>query len=148
MSPTPSTTPVFTWENLIHPDDLAQVMESFDACLSGRAADYWAEYRCRCRNGDYLWWRIVAASSHATRTAVSPGWWGTPQHPRPAGTLRQAGAANRTLEQQGGAAYRRTGAAQPGIAGFQVEETRRLAETDSTGAASRYRLEQAVRLEA
>ena len=31
---------VFTWENLIHPDDLAQVMESFDACLSGRAADY------------------------------------------------------------------------------------------------------------
>ena len=139
---------VFTWENLIHPDDLAQVMESFDACLSGRAADYRAEYRCRCRNGDYLWvadcGRIVARNPDGSVA-------------RMVGAHRNIHAQrelyarlelqNRTLEQQ--VAQRTAELERLNQAlQFQVEENRRLAETDSlTGAASRYRLEQAVRLE-
>ena len=46
---------VFTWENVIHPDELARVMACFDAYLSGVAPDYRVEYRCRCRNGDFIW---------------------------------------------------------------------------------------------
>ncbi|AMQ41289.1 diguanylate cyclase [Aeromonas veronii] len=46
---------VFTWENVIHSDDLAAVMAKFDLCLSGSAHEYRAEYRCRCRDGSYLW---------------------------------------------------------------------------------------------
>ena len=46
---------VFTWESVIHPDDIDRVMACFDAYLSGQSTDYRAEYRCRCRNGDFIW---------------------------------------------------------------------------------------------
>lgn len=46
---------VFTWENVIHPEDYQRVMERFEDCLSQRAARYCVEYRCRCRDGSYLW---------------------------------------------------------------------------------------------
>ena len=46
---------VFTWESVIHPDDMDRVMASFDAYLSGAAPDYRVEYRCRSRAGDYIW---------------------------------------------------------------------------------------------
>lgn len=139
---------VFTWENVIHPDDLARVMTSFDACLSGKASDYRAEYRCRCRNGDYLWiedyGRIIGRNPDGS---VS----------RMIGAHRDIHAQrelyvrlelqNRSLEQQ---VVERTAELERLNQELQrqVERNRRLAETDVlTGAASRYRLEQAVRLE-
>ena len=46
---------VFTWENIIHPDDYPQVMAVFDAYITGNRDNYKAEYRCKKANGDYLW---------------------------------------------------------------------------------------------
>lgn len=46
---------VFTWESVIHPDDYAQVMKLFDDYIHRRAPYYHAEYRCRKKDGSYLW---------------------------------------------------------------------------------------------
>jgi diguanylate cyclase (GGDEF)-like protein/PAS domain S-box-containing protein len=46
---------VFTWENIIHPDDYAKVMEHFEAYLKGNTPTYCIQYRCRCSDGSYLW---------------------------------------------------------------------------------------------
>lgn len=46
---------VFTWENVIHPDDYPRVMTVFDDYISQRVAHYQAEYRCRKEDGSYLW---------------------------------------------------------------------------------------------
>ena len=139
---------VFTWENLIHPDDLARVMARFDAYLSGQSTDYRAEYRCRCRNGDFIWiedcGRIIARNPDGSVARMIGA------H-RDIHAQRELYARlelhNRSLEQQ--VAERTAELERLNLAlQHQVEENRRLAETDSlTGAASRYRLEQAVRLE-
>lgn len=46
---------VFTWENIIHPDDYERVMEHFNAYASHQSDHYQIEYRCRTRSGDYRW---------------------------------------------------------------------------------------------
>lgn len=46
---------VFTWENLIHPEDYPRVMAGFDDYICQRAPQYRAEYRCRKYDGSYLW---------------------------------------------------------------------------------------------
>ena len=46
---------VFTWENLIHPEDYPPVMAGFDDYICQRAPQYRAEYRCRKYDGSYLW---------------------------------------------------------------------------------------------
>ncbi|MFV3406146.1 diguanylate cyclase domain-containing protein [Pseudomonas sp. NY15463] len=46
---------VFTWENLIHPEDYPRVMAHFEAYLDHRSERYRIEYRCRCQDGSYLW---------------------------------------------------------------------------------------------
>lgn len=48
---------VFTWENVIHPDDFATVMQHFEDYTSGSIATYEIEYRCRKAGGEYLWIR-------------------------------------------------------------------------------------------
>jgi diguanylate cyclase (GGDEF)-like protein/PAS domain S-box-containing protein len=51
---------VFTWENVIHPDDYPEVMEHFEAYLNAKIEKYRIEYRCRCADGSYLWIEDVA----------------------------------------------------------------------------------------
>lgn len=46
---------VFTWENVIHPDDYPNVMVVFDDYINQRAPHYQCEYRCRKKDGNYLW---------------------------------------------------------------------------------------------
>jgi diguanylate cyclase (GGDEF)-like protein len=46
---------VFTWENIIHPDDYPLVMRHFEDYICGRIESYEIEYRCRKADGDYLW---------------------------------------------------------------------------------------------
>ena len=46
---------VFTWENVIHPDDYPKVMKRFDDYIHRRAPHYQAEYRCRKKDDSYLW---------------------------------------------------------------------------------------------
>ncbi|MEH8169742.1 diguanylate cyclase [Aeromonas veronii] len=139
---------VFTWESVIHPDDMAAVMAKFDLCLNGSAHEYRAEYRCRTRDGDYLWIedcghiiarnpdgsvaRMIGAhrNIHASKLLQE-------QLERRNSSLEQL-IAERTAE-----LVRLNEALQQ-----KAEENRLLAETDAlTGAASRYRLERALQLE-
>ncbi|WP_421261671.1 sensor domain-containing diguanylate cyclase [Aeromonas jandaei] len=139
---------VFTWESVIHPDDMAAVMAKFDLCLNGSAHEYRAEYRCRTRDGDYLW---IEDCGHIIAR-------------NPDGSVaRMIGAhrnihASKLLQEQ---LERRNSSLEQLIAErtaelarlneelqHKVDENRLLAETDAlTGAASRYRLERALQLE-
>lgn len=46
---------VFTWENIIHPEDHPKVMQHFEAYLKGEIPKYCIQYRCKCADGSYLW---------------------------------------------------------------------------------------------
>ena len=46
---------VFTWENIIHPDDYPLVMQHFDLYITGEIPKYEIEYRCKKFDGTYLW---------------------------------------------------------------------------------------------
>ncbi|MGJ8691933.1 MAG: sensor domain-containing diguanylate cyclase [Thalassotalea sp.] len=46
---------VFTWENIIHPEDYPLVMEHFENYINGNIPKYEIEYRCKQSHGDYLW---------------------------------------------------------------------------------------------
>uniref|UniRef100_UPI003CEBEB08 PAS domain-containing protein n=1 Tax=Pseudomonas sp. DWR1-3-2b2 TaxID=2804671 RepID=UPI003CEBEB08 len=46
---------VFTWESVIHSDDYPHVMKVFDDYIHRRAPHDRAEYRCRKKDGSYLW---------------------------------------------------------------------------------------------
>lgn len=47
--------PAAQWRELVHPDDLAGVMEAFEKHRSGRSESFVAEYRMRVRDGQYRW---------------------------------------------------------------------------------------------
>ena len=46
---------VFTWENIIHPEDYQRVMEHFEAYTTGKIDTYKIKYRCIKKDGTYLW---------------------------------------------------------------------------------------------
>ena len=46
---------VFTWENIIHPDDYDRVMRHFELYIEGEIENYCIEYRARQADGKYLW---------------------------------------------------------------------------------------------
>ena len=46
---------VFTWENVIHPDDYPRVMEYFESYINGDIDTYKIKYRCKKDDGSHLW---------------------------------------------------------------------------------------------
>ncbi|MBU1937993.1 PAS domain S-box protein, partial [bacterium] len=44
-----------SWERLVHPDDMPHVMDAWNAHVEGRTPLYEAEYRMRCKTGDWKW---------------------------------------------------------------------------------------------
>ncbi|WP_429057713.1 sensor domain-containing diguanylate cyclase [Aeromonas jandaei] len=139
---------VFTWESVIHPDDMAAVMAKFDLCLNGSAHEYRAEYRCRTRDGDYLWiedcGHIIARNPDGSVARMI----GAHRNIHASKLLQeQLERRNSSLEQL--IAERTAELARLNEALLRkVDENRLLAETDAlTGAASRYRLERALQLE-
>ncbi|MGN5113096.1 sensor domain-containing diguanylate cyclase [Aeromonas jandaei] len=139
---------VFTWESVIHPDDIVAVMAKFDLCLNGSAHEYRAEYRCRTRDGDYLWiedcGHIIARNPDGSVA-------------RMIGAHRNIHASKllqEQLEQRNSSLEQLIAERTAELARLneelqrKVDENRLLAETDAlTGAASRYRLERALQLE-
>jgi diguanylate cyclase (GGDEF)-like protein/PAS domain S-box-containing protein len=45
---------VFSWENVIHPEDYARVMEHFESYITNQIDHYKIRYRCRTKTGDYI----------------------------------------------------------------------------------------------
>lgn len=46
---------VYSWENIIHPDDYEMVMRHFENYITGKTSQYQVEYRCKKADGSYLW---------------------------------------------------------------------------------------------
>lgn len=46
---------VFTWEEIIHPDEYPQVMLHIEQYIRGQSDTYHIEYRCKKSDGSYLW---------------------------------------------------------------------------------------------
>ena len=139
---------VFTWENLIHPDDLAAVMAKFDLCLSGSAHEYRAEYRCRTRDGSYIWIEDCGHIIERNPDGSVARMIGAHRNIHASKLLlEQLERRNQSLEQQ--VAERTAELVRLNeVLQQKVEENRQLAETDAlTGAASRYRLERVLQLE-
>ncbi|MFN9763062.1 MAG: PAS domain S-box protein [Pseudanabaena sp.] len=44
-----------SWENLVHPDDIAQSYEDINKCLNRETIFYENEHRLRCKDGSYKW---------------------------------------------------------------------------------------------
>jgi PAS domain S-box-containing protein len=43
------------WSELVHPDDMPQVLQDFEEHLSGKSPYYQNEHRVRCEDGSYKW---------------------------------------------------------------------------------------------
>ncbi len=58
------------WKDLIHPDDLPDVMGSFHDHLEGRADRYTVEYRVRSKSGEWKWFldrgKVVTRDANGT----------------------------------------------------------------------------------
>ncbi|QLG91448.1 diguanylate cyclase [Pseudomonas yamanorum] len=136
---------VFTWENVIHPDDYPQVMKVFDDYLHRRTAHYQAEYRCRKKDGTFLW--IEDRGYVITRNADD-------SVARMIGAHRNIQARKHSIEQL----ERRNKSLEALVAErtlelsrvnqqlqLQLNENRSLAESDAlTHIANRYRLEKVL----
>lgn len=46
-----------SWVNLLHPEDRKRILDLSNAYLAGRIPRYVAEYRVRCKDGSYKWFR-------------------------------------------------------------------------------------------
>ncbi len=57
---------VFTWEDVIHPDDYPKVMAHFEDYINGRIPEYCIQYRCMTADGSDLW--IEDSGRIVTRT--------------------------------------------------------------------------------
>ena len=45
----------WVWENMVHPDDLARVLEQRSNHIAGLSQRYYVEHRMRCKDGQYRW---------------------------------------------------------------------------------------------
>ncbi|PHN65592.1 diguanylate cyclase [Pseudomonas sp. ICMP 8385] len=136
---------VFTWENVIHPDDYSHVMKVFDDYVNSRTPHYQAQYRCRKKDGTWLWiedrgyiiarntdgsvWRMVGAhrSIHERKRS-----------------LEQLERRNQSLEALVAERTRELSRVNQQLQ-LQLDENRSLAERDTlTRIANRYRLEKAL----
>jgi PAS domain S-box-containing protein len=55
---TPAEVLATDWRTRVHPDDLPRIEAAHRANLRGEAT--WAEYRCRCKNGTFVWLEVRA----------------------------------------------------------------------------------------
>ncbi|MDO7899338.1 sensor domain-containing diguanylate cyclase [Pseudomonas citrulli] len=138
---------VLTWENVIHPEDYPRVMALFDDYLEQRATGYQAEYRCRMRDGGWLWIEdrgyIIARNPDGTVARMLGAHRSIDDKKR---LFEQLERRNKSLEAVIEERTRELSRVNQQLQ-VQLDENRRLAETDAlTGVANRYRLEQALPL--
>lgn len=46
---------VFSWEDVIHPEDFIQVMKHFEDYINGHIPEYKMQYRCKKSDANYIW---------------------------------------------------------------------------------------------
>lgn len=136
---------VFTWENVIHPDDYPQVMAVFDDYISRRTPHYQAEYRCRKEDGTYLWIEdrgyVIARNLDGSVARMVGAHRDI--HTRKC-SIEQLERRNQSLEALVAERTRELSRVNQQLQ-LQLDENRFLAERDAlTRVANRYRLEQVL----
>lgn len=134
---------VLTWENVIHPDDYPHVMARFDDYLSGRSPAYQAEYRCRMQDGNYTWiedrGHVLARNADGSVARMVGAHRSIEDKKR---LFEELERRNHSLEAIVEERTRELSRVNEQLQ-FQLEENRKLAQTDTlTSIANRYRLEQ------
>ncbi|MBK5409848.1 diguanylate cyclase [Pseudomonas sp. TH34] len=136
---------VFTWENVIHPDDYPQVMVLFDNYINRRTTHYQAEYRCRKKDGSYLWIEdrgYVIARNDDGSVARMVGAHRSIQARKQ--SIEQLERRNQSLEALVAERTRELSRVNQQLQ-LQLDENRSLAERDAlTRVANRYRLERVL----
>ncbi|WLH89518.1 diguanylate cyclase [Pseudomonas sp. FP453] len=136
---------VFTWENVIHPEDYPQVMTVFDNYIHQHAPHYQAEYRCRKADGTYLWIEdrgyIVTRNPDGSVARMVGAHRDI--HTRKC-SLEQLERRNQSLEALVAERTRELSRVNQQLQ-LQLDENRSLAERDTlTRVANRYRLEKVL----
>ena len=136
---------VFTWENVIHPEDYPHVMTRFDDYINRRAPHYQIEYRCRKQDGSYLWIEdrgYVIARNNDGSVARMVGAH-RDIHARKC-SIEQLEQRNHSLEALVAERTRELSRVNQQLQ-LQLDENRALAERDTlTLIANRYRLEKVL----
>ncbi|MFO2462441.1 diguanylate cyclase [Pseudomonas sp. 15FMM2] len=136
---------VFTWENVIHPDDYPHVMKVFDDYINSRTPHYQAQYRCRRSDGTWLW--IEDRGYVVARNADGSVWRMVGAHRsihERKRSLQQLERRNQSLEALVADRTRELSRVNQQLQ-LQLDENRSLAERDAlTRIANRYRLEKAL----
>ncbi|MBC3363206.1 diguanylate cyclase [Pseudomonas sp. SWRI154] len=138
---------VLTWESVIHPQDYPHVMALFDDYLKQRSPGYQAEYRCRTHDGAYIWIEdrgyVIARNPDGSVARMIGAHRSIDDRKR---LFEQLERRNKSLEAIIEERTRELSRVNQQLQ-IQLEENRRLAETDAlTLVANRYRLEQALPL--
>lgn len=136
---------VFTWENVIHPEDYPQVMALFDDYISRRTPYYQAEYRCRKKDGSYLWIgdRGYVISRNADGSVARMVGAHRDIHARKY-SIEQLEQRNQSLEALVAERTRELSRVNQQLQ-VQLDENRSLAERDAlTRIANRYRMEKVL----
>lgn len=133
---------VFTWENVIHSDDYPRVMSMFDDYIHQHTSQYRTEYRCRKKDGSYIWIEdrgYVVQRNADSSVARMIGAHRSIQERKH--SLEQLEQRNQSLEALVLERTRELSRVNQQLR-LQLEENRNLAERDAlTGIANRYRLE-------
>ncbi|ONH57582.1 PAS domain S-box-containing protein/diguanylate cyclase (GGDEF) domain-containing protein [Pseudomonas cedrina] len=136
---------VFTWESVIHPEDYPQVMKRFDDYIHRRAPYYQVEYRCRKKDGSYLWIedRGYVIARNADGSVARMVGAHRDIHSRKC-SLEQLERRNQSLEALVAERTRELSRVNRQLQ-LQLDENRSLAERDAlTLVANRYRLEKVL----
>ncbi|NMX64784.1 diguanylate cyclase [Pseudomonas sp. WS 5021] len=136
---------VFTWESVIHPDDYPHVMKLFDDYINSRTPLYQAEYRCRKKDGTWLWIEdrgyIIARNPDGSVWRMVGAHRSIHQRKR---SLEQLERRNQSLEALVAERTRELSRVNQQLQ-LQLDENRSLAERDTlTRIANRYRLEKVL----
>jgi diguanylate cyclase (GGDEF)-like protein/PAS domain S-box-containing protein len=136
---------VFTWENVIHPQDYPQVMTVFDDYINNRIPHYQAEYRCRKKDGTFLWIEdrgyIIARNADGSVARMVGAHRSIQSRKR---SIEQLERRNKSLEALVAERTRELSRVNQQLQ-LQLDENRLLAERDTlTHIANRYRLEKVL----
>jgi len=136
---------VFTWENVIHPEDYPQVMTLFDDYINRRTPHYQAEYRCRKKDGSYLWIEdrgfVIARNDDGSVARMVGAHRSIQARKR---SIEQLEERNQSLEALVAERTRELSRVNQQLQ-LQLDENRSLAERDAlTRVANRYRLEKGL----
>lgn len=136
---------VFTWENVIHPEDYPRVMAQFDDYINCRTTHYQAEYRCRNKDGTYLWIEdrgyVIARNEDGSVARMVGAHRSIQARKR---SIEQLEQRNQSLEALVAERTRELSRVNQQLQ-LQLDENRSLAERDAlTRVANRYRLEKGL----